>query len=79
MNAVAVQLRSVDGERRAMPRRIHGVRFAITSTARSDRRIMVRGPGVGVDASLRSGSVLSSRSDGRVTADHRPSCRLRPP
>ncbi len=46
--------RSVAGARRAAPRRIHGVRFAITATARSDRRIAVRGPGVGVDASFAS-------------------------
>ena len=37
-----------------MPRRIHGVRLAIISTARSERRIAVRGPGVGADASSAS-------------------------
>ena len=42
------------GRGRDIPRRIHGVRLAVTSTARSDRRIAVRGPGVGVDASLAS-------------------------
>ena len=36
---VAVQLRLVAGARRAIPRRIHGVRLAITAMARSDRRI----------------------------------------
>jgi hypothetical protein len=36
--------------KRAIPRRIHGVRLAITAAARSERRIAVRGPGVGVDA-----------------------------
>src|SRR6201999_4604931 len=51
--AVAVQVRTV-GVMRAMPRRIHGVRLAITATARSERRIAVRGPGVGVDASCAS-------------------------
>ena len=50
---LAVQLRTV-GARRAIPRRIHGVRLAITSTARSERRIPGRGPGVGVDASSAS-------------------------
>jgi hypothetical protein len=33
---------------------IHGVRLAITSTARSERRIAVRRPGVGIDASSAS-------------------------
>ena len=37
-----------------MPRRIHGVRLAITSTARSVRCIVARGPGVGADASCAS-------------------------
>ena len=56
LTPVAVQLRLVvAGARRAIPRRIHGVRLAITSTARSERRIAVRGPGVGVDASSRLG------------------------
>jgi hypothetical protein len=50
----AVHLRSAAGARRAIPRRIHGVRLAITSTARSERRIAVRGPGVGIDASSAS-------------------------
>ena len=44
LTPVAVQLRRVAGARWAIPRRIHGVRLAITSTARSDRRIAVRGP-----------------------------------
>ena len=48
------QLRLVAGARRATPRRIHGVRLAITSMARSDRRIAVRAPGVGVDTSVAS-------------------------
>ncbi len=51
---VAVQLRLVAGARRAIPRRIHGVRWAITAMARSDRRIPAWGPGVGVDASWAS-------------------------
>jgi hypothetical protein len=53
LTPVAVQLRTF-GVKRAMPRRIHGVRLAITATARSDLRIAVRGPGVGVDASSAS-------------------------
>jgi hypothetical protein len=51
----AVQLRRVAGARRAIPRRIRGARLAITSTARSERRITVRRPGVGIDASSASG------------------------
>src|SRR5580693_6133307 len=47
--------RRVTGATRAIPRRIQGVRLAITATARSERRIAVRGPGVGVDASCASG------------------------
>ena len=47
-------LRPVAGARRATPRRIHGVRLAIAATARSERRIAVRGPGVGVDTSSAS-------------------------
>ena len=55
LTPVAVQLRLVVvGAMRAMPRSIHGVRFATTATARSDRRIALRGPGVGVDASSAS-------------------------
>ena len=50
----AVQRRPVAGARRATPRRIHGVRLAIAATARSERRIAVRGPGVGVDISSAS-------------------------
>ncbi len=50
----AVQRRSVAGARWAIPRRIHGARLAITSTARSERRIAVRRPGVGIDTSLAS-------------------------
>src|ERR1700677_1070271 len=38
---------SAAGVRRAIPRRIHGARLAITSTAWSERRIAVRRPGVG--------------------------------
>jgi hypothetical protein len=38
LTPVAVQLRTV-GVRRAIPRRIHGVRLAISATARSERRI----------------------------------------
>jgi hypothetical protein len=52
--------------RRAIPRRIHGVGLAITSTARSERRIAVRGPGVGVDASFASAD--PARAPWRVTA-----------
>jgi hypothetical protein len=37
-----VHLRPLAGARRAIPRTIHGVRLAITSTARSERRIAVR-------------------------------------
>jgi hypothetical protein len=33
---------------------IHGVRLAITSTARSERRIAIRRSGVGIDASSAS-------------------------
>jgi hypothetical protein len=43
-----MELRSAAGARRAIPRRIHGVCLAITAAARSERRIAVRGPGVGV-------------------------------
>src|SRR5580693_2312647 len=50
----AVQRRPVAVARRATPRRIHGVRLAIAATARSERRIAVRGPGVGVDTSSAS-------------------------
>jgi len=46
----AAHLRPVAGVRRAIPRKIHGVRLAITATARSERRIAVRGPGVGCQA-----------------------------
>ena len=42
------------GARRAIPRRIHGARLPIVSTARSERRIAVRRPGVGIDASSAS-------------------------
>jgi hypothetical protein len=38
LTPVAVQLRTV-GVRRAIPRRIHSVRVAISATARSERRI----------------------------------------
>ncbi len=67
----AVQLRPVAGARRAIPRRIHGARLAITSTARSERRITVRGPGVGIDAS--SASADPARGPWRSTAK---SCQL---
>ena len=50
----AVQRRPVAGARRAIPRTIHGARLAIASTARSERRIAVRRPGVGIDASSAS-------------------------
>jgi hypothetical protein len=50
----AVQRRPVAVATRATPRRIHGVRLAIAATARSERRIAVRGPGVGVDTSSAS-------------------------
>ena len=50
----AVQRRPVAGVRRPIPRRIHGARVAIASTARSDRRIAVRRSGVGIDASSAS-------------------------
>ena len=70
MTPVAVQLRTA-GERLAIPRRIHGVRLAITSTARSVRRIAVRGPGVGVDAS--SASADPARGPWRSTAS---SCQV---
>ena len=59
-------LRSAVGARRAIPRRIHGVRLAITSTARSERRIAVRGPGVGIDTS--SASADPARAPWRSTA-----------
>jgi len=62
----AVQRRPVAGARWAIPRRIHGVRVAITSTARSERRIAVRRPGVGIDAS--SASADPARAPSRVTA-----------
>ena len=67
----AVQRRPVAGARRPIPRRIHGVRLAITSTARSERRIAVRGPGVGVAAS--SASDDPARAPRRSTAK---SCQL---
>jgi hypothetical protein len=46
LTPVTAGLRLVAGARRAIPRRIHGVRLAFTSGARSDRSIAVRGPGV---------------------------------
>jgi hypothetical protein len=46
----AVQRRPVTGARRAIPRRIHGARLAITSTARSERRWQFRD----VDAQIRA-------------------------
>ena len=63
----AVQLRSVAGARRAIPRRIHGVRLAIASTARSERRIAVRRAGVGIDTS--SASADPARGPWRSTAE----------
>ncbi len=42
---ISAHRRSAVGARRAIPRRIHGVRLAIIATARSERRIAVRGPG----------------------------------
>jgi hypothetical protein len=59
-------LRSAVGARRATPRRIHGVRLAIAATARSERRIAVRGPGVGVDTSAASAD--PARAPWRSTA-----------
>jgi hypothetical protein len=61
----------VAGARRAIPRRIHGARVAITSTARSERRIAVRRPGVGIDASCASGD--PARGPWRSTAS---SCQV---
>jgi hypothetical protein len=61
-----VHLRSVAGARRAIPRTIHGVRLAITSTARSERRIAVRRSGVDIDAS--SASADPARAPWRSTA-----------
>src|SRR3954451_10949341 len=67
LNPVGVQLRLVvTGVRRAIPRRIHGVRLAITSMARSERRIAVRRPGVGIDAS--SAPADPARAASRATA-----------
>ena len=63
-----VHLRPVAGARRAIPRTIHGVRLAITSTARSERRIAVRRPGVGIDASSASGD--PARGPWRSTASN---------
>ena len=71
LTPIAVQLRPVAGARRAIPRRIHGVRLAITATARSERRIAVRGPGVGVEAS--SASTDPDRGPRRSTAS---SCQV---
>ena len=62
----AVQRRPVAGARWAIPRRIHGARLPITSTARSERRIAVRRPGVGIDAS--SASCDPARGPWRSTA-----------
>ena len=39
--AQRIELRLAAGVSRAIPRRIHGVRLAITATAQSDRRIAV--------------------------------------
>ena len=63
-----LHLRPVAGARRAIPRTIHGVRLAITSTARSERRIAVRRPGVGIDASSASGD--PARGPWRSTASN---------
>jgi hypothetical protein len=52
--------------KRATPRTIHGVRLAIISTARSERRIAVRRSGVGIDAS--SASADPARAPWRSTA-----------
>ena len=62
---VAVQLRTV-GVKWAIPRTIHGVRLAITSTARSERRIAVRRSGVGIDTN--SASAEPARAPWRSTA-----------
>ena len=59
-------VRPVTGAMRAIPRSIHGVRLAITATARSERRIAVLGPGVGVDASCASAD--PARAPSRSTA-----------
>ncbi len=67
----AVQRRPLAGARRPIPRRIHGARLAIASTARSDRRIAVRRPGVGIDAS--SASADPARAPWRSTAS---SCQV---
>ena len=71
---ISAQLRSAAWVRRATPRRIHGVRLAMTSTARSDRRIAVRGPGVGIDAS--AASALPARAPRRSTARYAGSGRI---
>ena len=71
LTRVSVQLRLVAGASRATPRRIHGVCRAITASARSERRIAVRGPGVGVDASSASGD--PARAPSRATAN---SCQV---
>ena len=63
--------RPVGGLRRATVRRIHGVRRAITSTARSDRRIAARGPGVGIDVSC--ASAVPARAPSGSTAS---SCQV---
>ena len=52
--AQRIELWPLAGARRAIPRRIHRVRLAITATAWSERCIAVCGPGVGVDASSAS-------------------------
>ncbi len=64
-------LRPLAGARRAIPRIIHGARVAITSTARSERRIAMRRSGVGADAS--SASADPARGPWRSTAK---SCQL---
>jgi hypothetical protein len=73
----AVQRRPVAGARRATPRRIHGARLAITSTARSERCIAVRRPGVGIDASSASadpagGPVKPSQLAAFIQQHHQP-------
>jgi hypothetical protein len=74
------------GVRRAVPRRIHGVRLAITATARSDGRIAVRGrgwaltpvaprpiprAGVAIDRQYLPGAGLASQLDAAAVLEAR--------
>jgi hypothetical protein len=65
----SAHLRPVAGATRAIPRRIHGVRPAISFAARSERRIAMRAPGVGVDTN--SASADPARAPWRSTASRR--------